>query len=111
MAVVGIAVIPLGTASPSVGEYVRACVDVLKQYPDLIVEPTPMSTVVEGDLGRILDAVQRMHEVPFTAGAVRVVTHVTIDDRRDRPLTIQSKLNAVRGGAGAQPSDSGETPL
>jgi uncharacterized protein (TIGR00106 family) len=77
-------------------------VEVLKEYPDLIVEPTPMSTVVEGDLGRILDAAQRMHEVPFTAGALRVVTHVTIDERRDKPLTIQSKLDAVRRGAGGE---------
>ena len=96
MAVVGVTVIPLGTGSPSVGDYIRACVDVLKEYPDLTVEPTPMSTVIEGDLGQILQAVERMHEVPFRAGALRVVTHVTIDERRDKPLTIQSKLNAVR---------------
>jgi uncharacterized protein YqgV (UPF0045/DUF77 family) len=38
-----------------------------------------------------------MHEVPFEAGAQRVVTHITIDERRDKALTIQSKLNAVRG--------------
>ncbi len=97
MAVAGVTVIPLGTGSPSVGDYVRACVEVLKEYPDLTVEPTPMSTVIEGDLRRILEAVQRMHEVPFEAGALRVVTHITIDERRDKPLTIQSKLNAVRG--------------
>ncbi len=97
MAVAGVTVIPLGTGSPGVGDYVRACVDVLKEYPDLTVEPTPMSTVIEGDLGRILEAVKRMHEVPFEAGAQRVVTHITIDERRDKALTIQSKLNAVRG--------------
>ena len=104
MAVVSISVIPLGTQSPSVGDYIRACVDVLKEYPDLMVEPTPMSTVVEGDLGRILEAVHRMHETSFTVGALRVVTHVIIDDRRDKPLTIQSKLGALRRGAGGEPS-------
>ena len=97
MAVVGVTVIPLGTGSPSVGEYVRACVDVLKEYPDLTVEPTPMATVIEGNLGRILEAIKRMHEVPFEAGALRVVTHVTIDERQDKALTCQSKLGAVRG--------------
>ncbi|MCD6335451.1 MAG: thiamine-binding protein [Candidatus Latescibacterota bacterium] len=96
MAVAGVTVIPLGTGSPGVGDYVRACVEVLKEYPDLTVEPTPMSTVIEGDLGRILEAVKRMHEVPFGAGALRVVTHITIDERRDKPLTIRSKLDAVR---------------
>lgn len=97
MAVVGVTVIPLGTGSPSVGDYVRACVEVLKEYPGLRVELTPMSTVIEGDLGRVLEVVKRMHEVPFEAGALRVVTQVTIDDRRDKPLTIRGKLDAVQG--------------
>ena len=41
--------------------------------------------------------VQQMHQVPFDMGAQRVVTTIKIDDRRDKPVTIDGKLNAVTG--------------
>jgi uncharacterized protein YqgV (UPF0045/DUF77 family) len=36
-----------------------------------------------------------MHEVPFTMGAKRVSTTINIDDRRDKPQTIEGKVKAV----------------
>jgi uncharacterized protein YqgV (UPF0045/DUF77 family) len=37
-----------------------------------------------------------MHEQPFTAGIQRVVTTIRIDDRRDRELTMNGKVEAVK---------------
>jgi uncharacterized protein YqgV (UPF0045/DUF77 family) len=37
-----------------------------------------------------------MHEVPFRMGALRVLTTLRIDDRRDKPVTMEGKLAAVR---------------
>ncbi|HEX16380.1 MAG TPA: MTH1187 family thiamine-binding protein [Deltaproteobacteria bacterium] len=94
MAVMEISVVPLGTSSPSVSDYVADCVKVLEEE-GLRYEVTPMGTQVEGDLEDLLRAVRKMHEVPFQKGALRVVTTVKIDDRRDKPLTLEGKRQAV----------------
>ncbi len=94
MAVMEISVVPLGTSSPSVSDYVADCVKVLEEE-GLRYEVTPMGTQVEGDLEDLLRAVRKMHEVPFRKGALRVVTTVKIDDRRDKPLTLEGKRQAV----------------
>ena len=43
-----------------------------------------------------------MHEVPFAMGAKRVITTIKIDDRRDKSMTIDSKVKAVsQAGCGS----------
>lgn len=95
MAIVEVTIIPLGTASPSVSQYVAGCHKVLKQVTDLKYQLTPMSTIIEGDLGRILEVVRQMHETPYQEGAQRVSTTIRIDDRRDKELTMVGKIKAV----------------
>ncbi len=56
-----------------------------------------MATVVQGPLERILELLQQMHEIPFTQGVKRVVTSISIDDRRDKQITMESKVQAVTG--------------
>ncbi len=88
-------VIPLGTATTSVSHYVAACLDIIKQAQDISYQVTAMGTIIQGSLERILELAQKMHEVPFTMGAKRVVTTINIDDRRDKPATIEGKVKAV----------------
>jgi len=95
MPVCQVTVVPLGTATPSLSSYVAGCQKVLAQYKDVKYHLTPMATVMEGQLDRILEAVQEMHEVPFQMGAQRVSTTLVIDDRRDKPLSMKGKVNAV----------------
>ena len=54
-----------------------------------------MATMVEGPLDRILELMQEMHELPFSMGVTRVVTSINIDDRRDKRITMDSKVMAV----------------
>ena len=97
MAVCQIEVVPVGTGSPSVGDYVAEVLKVLEeQFQDLKIELTPMGTVLEGDLDRILEAVKAAHQAPFRQGAQRVVTTVVIDDRTDKPLTAHGKIASVK---------------
>ena len=56
---------------------------------------TAMGTIIQGPLERVLEIAQKMHEVPFTRGAKRVVTTINIDDRRDKTATMESKVEAV----------------
>jgi uncharacterized protein (TIGR00106 family) len=90
-----IKILPLGTGSPGVSHLVADCVSLLKNAPDIRYQVTPMATVVEGSLDRILEIVARMHELPFTKGVQRVVTSLTVDDRRDTSITMDSKVTAV----------------
>jgi len=95
MAIVQLTIVPIGSASPSVSKYVAACHKVLDNYETLKYQLTPMSTCIEGDLDLILEAVRKMHEVPFAEGAQRVSTSIKIDDRRDKIGTMAQKLKAV----------------
>jgi uncharacterized protein YqgV (UPF0045/DUF77 family) len=38
-----------------------------------------------------------LYEIPFEEGAVRVVTQITIDDRRDKKIKIGDKIQSVIG--------------
>jgi len=95
MAVAEVSVAPVGTATPSISEHVARCVDVLDES-GLEYRVCPMGTVIEGEVDEILAAVAKMHAIPFGSGAERVLTHLTIDDRRDKTLTMDGKLAAVR---------------
>jgi uncharacterized protein (TIGR00106 family) len=96
MAMIDISVVPVGTQSPSVSEYVAGAVRILQKEPGIKYELTAMNTIIEGELGKLLTLAQRMHRSAFDAGAKRVVTTIRIDERRDKPLTIEGKLKAVR---------------
>lgn len=89
-----IAVVPVGTGSPSVSQYVADCVKILAAS-GLKYEVTAMGTIVEGDLDAVLAVARQMHAAPFAAGVVRVVTTIKIDERRDKPLSIAGKVAAV----------------
>ncbi|TFE22672.1 MTH1187 family thiamine-binding protein [Cohnella luojiensis] len=96
MAIVQVTIVPLGTGTPSVGEYVAKVHQVLMQSEDKIkYQLTPMSTIIEGELDDLLAVVRQMHEVPFEHGAMRVSTSITIDDRRDKKGTMEQKLLSV----------------
>ena len=96
MAIAEVSVVPLGTKTPSVSQYVARAVKILEREKDMKYEITSMGTVVEGDLDRILAVVKKMHEAVLGEGVVRVLTTIKIDDRRDKPQTMKGKLDSVR---------------
>jgi uncharacterized protein (TIGR00106 family) len=97
MAIVDITVIPVGTGTPSVSEYVAEIQRVFSKYEGRVkYQLTPMSTLIEGDLPLLLEVVQEIHEVPFQKGIKRVCTNIRIDDRRDKENTMERKLQSVQ---------------
>jgi len=96
MAIAEVSVVPLGTKSPSVSQYVARAIKVLEQEKGIKYETTVMGTVIEGDLDRILAAVKKMHEEIFGEGVARVITTVKIDDRRDKAQSVRAKLDSLR---------------
>lgn len=96
MAMVEVSVVPLGTGSPSVSRYVAGAVRILQGEPGIKYQLTAMGTIIEGELETLLALAGRMHCSAFDAGAVRVVTTIKIDERRDKPLSIGGKVAAVQ---------------
>lgn len=95
MAVVEVAVIPMGTKTPSVSKYVARALEVLEKEKDIKYELTSTGTIIEGDLEKILSLARKMHESVFGEEVLRVVTIIRIDDRRDKPLSTEGKLKSV----------------
>jgi len=96
MAIAEVSVVPLGTKTASVSQYVARAVKVLEGEKGLKYEITAMGTIVEGELDRILAAVKKMHEATFGEGVARVLTTVKIDDRRDKAQGMKEKVDSVR---------------
>ena len=96
MAIAEVSIVPLGTKTPSVSQYVARAVKVLEQEKSIKYEITPMGTIIEGDLDRILAVVKKMHEGTFGEGVARVITTVKIDDRRDKALGMREKVDSLK---------------
>jgi uncharacterized protein (TIGR00106 family) len=88
-------VVPLGTATTGVSQYIAACLDTIKKAQDINCQVTATGTIIQGFLERVLELAQKMHEVPFTMGVKRVATTIYIDDRRDKSTTIEYKVKAA----------------
>ena len=102
MAMAEVSVVPLGTGTPSISQYVAQAVRVLEGEKDINYELTAMGTIMEGDLAELLALVARMHQAVFDAGALRAVTTIKIDDRRDKTSSLSGKLESLRNKLGEQ---------
>jgi len=96
MAIAEVSVVPLGTKTPSVSQYVARALKVLEREKDIKYEVTAMGTIMEGDLDRILETVKKMHEGTFGEGVARVLTAVQIDDRRDKVQGMKEKVDSLK---------------
>ena len=95
MAIAEFTIIPIGTATTSLSGYVADLHKELEKYADVTFEMTPMGTILEGPIDRLLEVIRAVHEVPFTNGAERVSTSIKIDDRRDKPSSMKQKMKSV----------------
>ncbi|MCL6446793.1 MAG: MTH1187 family thiamine-binding protein [Armatimonadetes bacterium] len=95
MAIVEVNVTPLGTGRPNISSYIASCCDIIKKEEGIRYQVTPMSTVIEGDLDRVLEVVKKIHRVPFHNGVQRVLTSLTIDERTDREDSMEAMVQSV----------------
>jgi uncharacterized protein (TIGR00106 family) len=95
MAIAEVTVLPVGTGSTSLSEYVAQLQRVLQAQPNIQFQLTSMSTIIEGELDDVFTAIRALHEAPFEQGVGRVSTSIKIDDRRDKVSTSEQKLRSV----------------
>lgn len=93
MALLQLTMIPVGTGV-SVGDYV---VEIQKGLERLgaTFRLNDMGTVIEGEPGELFRILAEIYETPFEQGAVRVVSQIVIDDRRDKEIHIGDKILSV----------------
>jgi uncharacterized protein (TIGR00106 family) len=89
-------VAPLGKEGASLGDTVVEIVKVA-ETEGINYQIGPMGTSMEGDLDTLLRVARQMHEVCFTLGYPRVITTLSIDDRRDKDLSMAYKVDSVKG--------------
>ena len=95
MALLQLTTIPLGTGTPSIASYVAEIQRELENS-QLPFRLNDMGTVIEGNISELLAVIDKIYEIPFNKGAVRVVTQIVIDDRRDKKVCIGDKIAAVK---------------
>ncbi len=94
MALFHITVVPVGTVTTGIGDAVADAVRVLKKSR-VKYEILPFGTAFEGEPARAFALARRMHQAAFRSGAQRVLTTVLVDERRDKQVTLRSKVEAV----------------
>lgn len=94
MATAEVSIVPIGTNTTSIGNFVADVIRFLNSK-GCRYQLTPMGTVIDGEVDEIFMILRQIHEVPFTNGAMRVVTRIVIDDRRDKKMTMDDKVASV----------------
>lgn len=94
MAIIEVSIVPVGTGDTGIANYVAEAVREFKKS-GIKFQITPMGTVLEGEISSLLNIIQKAHEACFSAGAKRVLTHIKIDDRRDKTQTADDKVRVV----------------
>ena len=94
MALMHLTIIPLGTGSASVGDYVADIQKALVKagFPYKL---TDMGTTIEGGSKELLALAAQLAEMPFNKGVQRVVTQISLDDRRDKKVALGDKVASV----------------
>lgn len=95
MPVVEVKILPIGTDEASISSYIRDCFEIAESAIGIKSTLTPTATLLEGDLDDIMPVIEAMHQSPFYRGVSRVITTVTIDDRQDKRLDMESMVESI----------------
>jgi uncharacterized protein (TIGR00106 family) len=88
-------IVALGTGETGMSKYVSEALKAI-EGTGVKYQLTSMGTILEADsIDAVFGAVKAAHEALVKKGIKRVVTHITIDDRRDRPKGMVEKIEAV----------------
>ncbi|CAR25313.1 Ecm15p [Lachancea thermotolerans CBS 6340] len=89
-----VCMVPLGTASPSISDFVAA---IEKKIRESHLKSTLHSagTTIEGPWDEVTNLIGEIHEYAHEIGYVRVHTDIRIGTRSDKVQTAQDKMDVV----------------
>jgi uncharacterized protein (TIGR00106 family) len=92
-----ISVIPIGTNSgTSMSKEIASVFDAIRKIKDMKTVLTAMGTQIEtNDFGNILKAIEVTHQSIRSAGAKRIITTIRIDERLDKSVSLEKKVESV----------------
>jgi uncharacterized protein (TIGR00106 family) len=96
MATADLTVISLGRPDASATAYVAEIQRRLARQDRVRYVMHAMGTSLEGETAEVLALVGELHAVPFELGIPRVYTVLKLDERRDKPQTLEDKVASVR---------------
>jgi uncharacterized protein (TIGR00106 family) len=85
-------IIPIGS-SCSIGDQIAEVLRIV-DASGLPYKINPMGTVVEGEWDEIVKLIKKCHKKEMTSED-RVVTTISIDDRKGRPKRIEEKVKSI----------------
>jgi len=92
--IAALSIFPVGVGT-SLSKHVKRSLNALEET-GLKFEPGAMATTIEArSLDELFSAVKKAHEAQLKMGAKRVYMVLTIDDRKDKEATMETKLRAV----------------
>jgi len=105
MIVAELTVIPIGTADTGLSHYISKAVDAIKatgvnvdaiKATGVKHQVHPAGTVFEApDLDTAFQVARRAHGAVLDAGAKRVITKLTIDERIDKSVGLEERVRRV----------------
>jgi uncharacterized protein (TIGR00106 family) len=95
MVVAEVSIVPVGTKTTSVSKYVARAFETVRAHNQVKCQLTAMGTLLEGNLIDVLESIKLMHDSVFNEEVKRVFTSIKLDDRRDKELSLDDKLQSA----------------
>lgn len=96
MIIAELTILPVGTGTTSVSEYVAKAIKILEESKQISYKLNPMGTIVEAESYKVLyDVLARIQEAIFSDDVRRVYSVIKIDDRRDKDACSDKKIKSV----------------
>jgi len=90
-----IRVIPVGTGSPSIGDYVREAVEIIKNR-GIKYQVTPFGTAIEASsIPEVATLINEIIVRMRVLGVFRIAVDVSFDIRFDKELSLEYKVKRV----------------
>lgn len=98
MPILSISVTPVGTDDPSFSKHVAKAVKRLKER-GIKFQVTPTATVMQGELDQLMLAAMDIHRTCLDDDTQRVITSITIDERKDKKQDLDELVRTVEAEA------------
>lgn len=85
-------IVPIGVGS-SIGDQLAEVMKIV-DVSGLPYKINPMGTVVEGEWDEIMKLIKKCHKETLKGGE-RVLTEISIDDRKGKPNRIEQKVKSI----------------
>ena len=90
-----VSMIPLGTNTTSLSRYIAKAIKAMKEQ-GIDCKVNAMGTLIESDdIDKLFNSIKHARDALFDEGVKRIEIIIRIDERRDKPKSMEEKVKAV----------------